>query len=174
MVLREEILKEHSKTQCLKIIEWIGASQDRFDELIHLFLHDEYRIVQRAAWPLSYCIIAYPSLIDKHFGRLIKNLHQPLPDAVKRNTVRLLQQLQIPEELEGEIMDICFNYIASPEEAAAIKAFALTILQNLSKKYPEILPEIKLIIEERWNFESAAFKSRAKKILNENEELPKI
>jgi hypothetical protein len=32
---------------------------------------------------------------------------------------------------------------------------------------PEIKSEIKLIIEERWNFESAAFKSRAKKLLKD-------
>lgn len=113
--------------------------------------------------------MAHPALINKHFSRLIKNLHQQgLHDAVKRNTLRLLQHLQIPQELEGEIMDICFTYILSPETAVAIKAFSLTVLHNLSKKYPEILPEIKLIIDERWNYESAAFKSRAKKILKAN------
>jgi hypothetical protein len=62
-------------------------------------------------------------------------------------------------------MDICFRYIAFPNEAVAVKAFSLTVLQNLSKTYPEILPEIKLLIEERWDHETAAFKSRAKKIL---------
>lgn len=45
-------------------------------------------------------------------------------------------------------MDICFNYIASPTEAVAIKAFSLTVLSNLAAIYPEILPEIKLLIEE--------------------------
>ena len=62
-------------------------------------------------------------------------------------------------------MDICFEYISSPTEAIAVKAFALTILENLSKKYPEIKPELKTIIEDRWDYETAAFHSRAKKIL---------
>lgn len=168
MELRDEILKEHSKKQCNRIIKWVGASQDRFDELFKLFLHDEYRVVQRAAWPISYCVIAHPSFIKKHFGRLIKNLHEPgLHNAVKRNTVRLLQHIPIPEKFEGEIMDICFHYIESPDEAVAIKAFSLSVLHNLSDKYPEILPEIKLVIEERWNYESAAFKSSAKKIIKQ-------
>ncbi|MEI9912474.1 MAG: hypothetical protein WDO71_24170 [Bacteroidota bacterium] len=47
------------------------------------------------------------------------------------------------------------------------KAFSLTILQNLSRLYPEIRNEIKVIIEERWEHETAAFRSRAKKILKE-------
>ncbi|KAA9040986.1 hypothetical protein FW778_02805 [Ginsengibacter hankyongi] len=59
-------------------------------------------------------------------------------------------------------MEICFKYLASPDEAIAIKAFSLTVLANLAKKYPEIIPEIKLIIEEQLPHQSAAFKSRAK------------
>lgn len=167
MQLREEILSEHSKAQCDLIVKWVGNSQERFDELFNLFLTDEYRVVQRAAWPLSYCSMAHPPLMKKHLGKLIKNLHKPgIHPAVKRNTIRLMQYLPIPEKYHGEVMDTCFGYISSPEEAAAVKAFALTVLQKLSKKYPEILSEIKLIIEERWDHETPAFKSRAKKILN--------
>ena len=62
-------------------------------------------------------------------------------------------------------MTICFNYIQSNDIAVAIKAFSLTVLQNLSKDYPEILHELKTIIDERWEHETMAFKSRAKKIL---------
>ena len=64
-------------------------------------------------------------------------------------------------------MDICFNYINSPTEAVAIKAFSITVLQNLAKKYPEIVNELKLVIEERWDYETVAFKTRAKKLLKE-------
>lgn len=64
-------------------------------------------------------------------------------------------------------MEICFNYIASPKEAVAIKAFSLAILGKLAKKYTEIIPEIKLLIEDQVMHQTAAFKSRAKKILNE-------
>jgi len=62
-------------------------------------------------------------------------------------------------------MDICFQYISNPEEAIAVKAFSLTILSKLGEKYPEILPEIKTVIEALWEFESPAFHSRARKIL---------
>lgn len=166
MDLRDEILKEHSKAQCDKIVRWVGNSQRRFDELMRLFFNDEYRVVQRAAWPMSYCAIAHPSLIKKHAAKLVKNLRQlGLHNAVKRNTLRLLQEVEVPEKLHGELMDNCFNYILSNEEPVAIKAFALTVLHNLSKQYPEIVPEIKLAIEGRMEHETAAFKSRAKKVL---------
>ena len=166
MKLRDQILKEHSKANCNAIVQWIGDSQVRFDELFDLFLNDEYRIVQRAAWPLSTAVITHPQFIQKHFSKLLKNLEKPnLHDAVKRNTVRLLQDIAIPKKFQGQVMNLCFGYISSPDEPAAVKAFSLTILENLSKEYPEIKPELKTIIEDRWNYESAAFHSRARKIL---------
>ncbi|MFN8251835.1 MAG: hypothetical protein U0V75_08120 [Ferruginibacter sp.] len=161
--LRQEILKEHSKAQCTLIVNWVGSSQQRFDELFKLFMQDEYRVVQRAAWPVSYCVIAHPKFIRKHWASLIKNLQKPnLHNAVKRNSIRLLQDIPIPEKYQGSIMDICFNYVASPSEAVAVKAFSLTVLGNLAKQYPEILPEIKLLIEEQMPQQTAAFKVRAK------------
>lgn len=165
MNLREEILLEHSKAQCSKIVAWVGGSQKRFDQLIHLFFTDEYRVVQRAAWPVSYCVADHPQLIQKHFKTLVRTLEQPaVPGAVKRNSMRLLQHVTIPSSFQGSIMDLCFRYISDPQEAAAVKAFSLTVLGNLSKLYPEILPEIKVIVEERWDTETPAFRSRAKRL----------
>jgi uncharacterized membrane protein YheB (UPF0754 family) len=161
--LREEILKEHSKAQCTNIVNWVGSSQQRFDELFNLFLNDEYRVVQRAAWPVSYAVIAHPEFIKKHWNSLIKNLQKHnLHNAVKRNSIRLLQDIAIPKKYQGQIMDICFKYVESPTEAVAVKAFSLTVLSNLAKQYPEILPELKLLIEDQLPHQTAAFRSRAK------------
>src|SRR5438046_6692604 len=114
MNLRETILAEHSKANCNKIVTWVGGSQKRFDELFNLFLNSEYRINQRAAWPISYCVIDHPQFIKKHFSKLIGNLKKPkLHDAVKRNTLRLLQHIDIPKRFHGQLMDHCFNYIQS-------------------------------------------------------------
>lgn len=166
MKLREEILKEHSKAQCAKIVKWVGSDQQRFDELFGLFINDEYRVVQRAAWPVSYCVIAHPSLINKHWKNLIKNLGKPgIHDSVKRNSIRLMQDLDIPEKYHGEIMSICFQYLESPLEPLAVKCFSMTVLSNLAKQYPEIGPELKLIIEDQLPQQTAGFKSRAKKVL---------
>lgn len=165
-MIRDLLLAEHSKAQCTRIVKYIGSNQQRFDELFNLFLSDEYRVVQRAAWPVSYAVIAHPTLIQKHFARLIKNLEKPgIHNAVKRNSIRLLQEIAIPKRYHGKLMDICFSYIATPGEAVAVKAFSLTVLQNLSAQYPEIIPEIKLLIEEYYERETPAFKSRAKKFL---------
>lgn len=172
MNLREKILNEHSRKQCDDIVSWVGNDQQRFDELFSLFLSDEYRVVQRSAWPVSYCVEAFPAFITKHYPALIKKLEKPsLPDAVKRNSTRLLQHVDIPKRYCGSIMDICFRFVASPDEAVAIKAFALTVLGQLAKKYPDIIPEIILTIEDQYDHQRPSFQGRAKKLLKEFKKL---
>jgi hypothetical protein len=101
-------------------------------------LGDEYRVTQRAAWPLSYIAAEHPTLAKKHLPAFVKLLGDAhLHKAVRRNIVRLLQFVEIPEKLHGKVMNYCFDFIADVHEAAAVKAFSLTVLENLSNQYPE-------------------------------------
>mgnify|MGYP001258166669 FL=1 len=166
MNLEEILINEHSKTTCDKIVHWVGNNQHRFDQLFSLFIGNDPLLAQRASWPLGYAAVANPCLIDKHFKELLENVKKKgVHNAIKRNTVRILQDISIPEDFQGDVMNLCFDYLMSPEEKPAIKAFSLTVLQNLSVQYPEILPELRTIIQDRWDFESKAFQSRARKIL---------
>jgi hypothetical protein len=166
MNLQEALAKEHSKKQCDRIVKYIGDDPEKFAVLMDLFFKGEYRITQRAAWPMSYCVRAHPELIKPYFRRLLDNL--PRKDqhvAIARNTLRLLQDVSIPKKLQGRVMNACFDYIQSPETPIALKAFSLTVLEHLAKDYPEIMPELRLIIEEQWDQATPAFRSRARKIL---------
>lgn len=166
MDLEQAILKEHSKEQCQRIVRYVGKDKKKFAELMKLFLEGEYRVTQRAGWPLSYCVEAHPELIQPYFKQILDYLEKKdVHEAIPRNIVRLLQHVEIPKRMQGRAMNTCFQFIAEPTTPVAIKAFSLTVLDNLSKSYPEIKPELKLIIEERWEHETAAFRSRAKKIL---------
>jgi hypothetical protein len=161
VTIKEALLAEHSKAQCSKIVNYIGNNQQRFDELFSLFISDEYRLVQRAAWPVSYCVIAHPNLITKHWKTLISNLNKPnIHEAVKRNTLRFLQEVAIPKKYQGQLMDYCFTYVNTPTEPIAVKCFGLSVLHNLSKIYPDIKPELKTTIENMLPYASAGIKSR--------------
>jgi hypothetical protein len=157
---------EHSKKQTDRIVTYIGGDKERFATLINLFFKGEYRITQRAAWPLSYCVREHPELIDPYYRQLLDNLgRKDIHVAVIRNTVRLLQDVSIPKRWHGRVMSICFDFVADPETPIAVKAFSLTILSNLSADYPEIRGELKLLIGDQWEQATPAFRSRAKKIL---------
>ena len=170
MNLYKEILKEknYGKEQALKISEYACSTPERFEELMQCFLSNEYRLAQRAAWSVSWAAQKNPNLVKPYIKDLVAQLpRKDVHDAVIRNSVRVLQQIEIPESLHGDLMNNCFSFIESKSTPVAIKAFSLTTLFNLSKFYPEIINELKLIIEERWTHETAAFKSRGRKILQE-------
>ncbi len=143
MHIKEALLQEHSRGQMLKIVAYIGNDKKLFADLISLMLTDDYRIAQRAAWPVSHCVENNPEFIKPWYSKLIKNLkHGNIHDAVKRNTLRILQDIDIPEKYCGELFDICYSFLHSIKEPIAVRAFALTVLVNISEKYPELKTEI--------------------------------
>jgi hypothetical protein len=170
MILREEIIKEHSKAQALQIAEWIGHDQKRLNELIALFLTDEYRVVQRAAWIISMVAQKYPQLIVVHLPIMLTRCEESgLPVAVKRNVIRILQHIEIPESVQGTAMNLCFQLLSDPKETVAVRCFSMSVLAELSLHYPEIKQELSCIIKDALQYEqvSAGFKARAKKVLHQ-------
>jgi hypothetical protein len=166
MYLERLLAEEHSKKQCDRIVRYIGSDKDRFAILMHLFFKGEYRITQRAAWPMSQVVKLHPQLIVPYFKRLLDHLDKKgLHVAVLRNTIRLLQDVDIPKRYHGRVMSRCFDYIAAPDTPIAVKAFSLTVLSHLSVSYPDIAPELRLIIGDQWENATPAFRSRARRIL---------
>ncbi|MEO1628084.1 MAG: hypothetical protein AAFV25_23245 [Bacteroidota bacterium] len=166
MDLRQAILTEHSKQQTLRIVNYIGRDQSRFDQLMHLFLTDEARITQRAAWALSHCADRQPALFRSHLEAMIDNLQQEgLHDAIKRNSLRILAMQDIPEELQGSLANLCFDHLADPQEKVAIRIYAMQVLYNFCKVEPDLAGELRILIEEHMEHGSAGFRSRGRRIL---------
>lgn len=167
MNLREQILLEHSKENADLIASWVGKDKSRLDKLIHIFLNDDYRVVQRAAYAVSKIADNEPSLMLPYLDKMVAKMDDNTQHvAVKRNVLRILQNVNIPEHLHGEVMNHGFNILSDTREPIALRVFSMTILDNLSKQYPEIRQELVSIIENELELgASAGFKSRAKKIL---------
>jgi len=168
MNLVEALTREHSKAQCLKIVRFVGDNPRRFERLLRVFLEGPYRITQRAAWPLNYCVEAHPALIQPHLKKILLNVKKPgLPDAVKRNTLRLLQFVDIPPSLRGLVVVICFDFFQSKKEPVAVKVFSMTVLANVAQDLKELRQELILRIEDQLPYGSAGFLSRAGRVLKQ-------
>jgi hypothetical protein len=170
MNLCQEILREYSKANVLKITDYIGADEDRFAELMQIFLKGDYLTTQRASWIVSECAEQNPSLINPYFKDFLEKLPESnVHGSVRRNIVRIWQFVEIPEKYIGEIYDICFRYLSS-NEAIAVIVFSMTVCQNITKKFPELKPELCFMLEDvlmKHQFGSPAIKHRAKKTLAE-------
>ena len=162
---RELCQGRHSKKVALKIIDDVLRDPSRMDELMECFFDDELRICQRAAWPVGMISEHNPHLILPYLEEMLLNLEHSKHDALIRNTFRTLQNMDVPEDIEGLAFEKAFNYLLNPQNAIAIRVFAMTVCANIAKKYPELKHELIPVIEEQIPYGSAGFVNRGHKIL---------
>lgn len=166
MDLRSAIAKEHSKSQCLKVVDYVGDRPARFKALVEVFLEESTRLSQHAAWPLSICVERHPQLAEPYFDPLLKCALRPgAHPAIKRNVMRIFQFASIPRRTQGKALDVAFRFLQDKKEAIAVRVFSMTVIERLSKDKPEIRRELCLLIEEELPLAGPAFRSRAMKIL---------
>ena len=168
MDFRDCLQKEHSKDLTTKIADYVGLNMARFKRLVEVYLTGPYRLTQRAAWPLSLCVERHPGLIKPHLGAILKFVGRPgVHNAVKRNTVRLLQFIDIPRRYQGTVADLCFAYLSDRKETIAVRVFSMTVLSKLASQEADLRRELKLLIEDELPYASPAFRSRASRTLQE-------
>jgi hypothetical protein len=165
MVLLEDLRRDFSKLHTMKLANEIGEDQERFDELISIMLGSDQLISPRAAWVASHCSDMHPWLVQKHLKSMIQNIQNPVHNAVKRNTLRMIRHMEIPENMMGLTADVCFKFLDSAKEPIAVKVFAMDVLFGIIKKFPEMKEELKITIKDQLPFGSAGFRNRGMKIL---------
>ena len=128
MDLRAALLEVHSKAQAEKIAAYVGDDEKRFAELMKLLLGSVYRLSQRAAWPVSYCIERRPDLVKPYFNVLIKQLERDdAHAAVRRNVARLFQFVDVPKRYRGRLFDACYNLLDDADQPVAVRVFSMTV-----------------------------------------------
>ncbi len=165
MDIEKQLALEHSKPNTLLIVNYIGEDKKKFKELLEVFAKGDIRLTQRAAWPLSYVLEQHPNLAKHHIPFLVQLLDKPLHVAVKRNVLRLLQTIPIPESELGPLADKCFQYLRDRHEPIAVKAFAMTVLYKICLLEPALKNEVIPTIEDMLPFGSGGVVARGKKVL---------
>jgi hypothetical protein len=169
MNIRAQLLKEHSKVNTRLVAEWIGQDPERVAQLVDLFIHDEYRVVQRASWVVSEVGCKYPYLLQAHYTPIIETMRKPVHPGVLRNGLKFFADTQValPEKEEGLLVELCFEILLDPQQAIAVQVHAMQCIANLLSVYPDLAVELKEIIESGLENGSAGFRSRGNRILKQ-------
>jgi hypothetical protein len=166
MDIRQALMAVQSKQQAMVIVNYIGDDPERFAELMTLFFLGEYRLTQRAAGIMNYCVERNPELIRPYLPKLLDCLKRDdMHDAVKRNVVRLLQYVEIPRRLAGKIYSHCVDLVDNAYEPVAVRVFALSVAARIAKSEPDLMNELRLIVKKHLPHTTAAFQKRARVIL---------
>ncbi|MGN6647719.1 MAG: hypothetical protein ACTHJT_14450 [Cytophaga sp.] len=170
MNLKEELEKEHSLVQANRISHWAVESKANLKQLMKAFFGREKLQAQRASWSASKAHELKPQWFDTYIPELIACLEKPIHGSVRRNSLRMLQTMEVPEELQGVLIDQLFKLLMDSKTESAVKAFGMSTAYNIVVHYPELKQELKIIIEDQLPYATPSFKSRAKKIIKKLEE----
>jgi len=156
----------HSKELRDEIVAYVGESKSKMKQLMTFFFHKEWRYNQRSSWAVAHLASIHPHLLSPYLPQMVKGLETPKHDAVIRNTLRIFEDIVIPEDLEGELLDSCMNFLVDLKQAIAIRCFSITVIDKIVQRFPELAPEVIEIINDQLDYpQSAGFKVRARRAL---------
>ena len=152
-----------SKLQKDKLVDQLSRSPALFDELMKLYTSDQ--IDDRFGWPLTYVIENKPSSVKGWEKLLLAKLKVADSDMTRRVIIRSFQFIEIPKDLIPEILEVCYEVLLSGDHKIAARVFAMTVIFNQCKIYPELSQELELTLLELNPIGSTGFQNRASKII---------
>lgn len=168
MNLEKALHSSYSKNQVQRIAQFISNDAQLFKRLVGYVLRPDPKKIQLAAGSMSICVEKNPLLLKGYIQKLIKAASSHAStDSLKRNVLRALQFVKIPEKDQGVVADYCFNVLTSRDETIASKVFAMTILGNLAMEHPDLKQELRQLLEAELALGSPGYVSRAKKVLKQ-------
>ncbi len=165
MNYEEQLLAEHSRVNTDRIAQSIGSNAAEFQKIITIIYSAQAPLPQRAAWLLVTVNDKHPELLKPYIGKFIDTLLSFRVDAVKRNMIAVLSAHEIPEKFQGKLLNACYDLILSPEEPVAVKTFSLQCIANMARHHPELIHELKAVIQDQLPKTTAAFHARSRNIL---------
>ncbi len=164
--MRELLTKKASRTNSYKVVALVGEDYKNYKELVGLIVDYECPVSEKAAWAMNHCFEEGLGFFEDYFEQLVPVIGSSIySDSVKRNIVRILQFVEIPEKYQASVIDSCFDLVMKKQTAIAVKAFALGVLEKMVKLYPELKNELVAVIEDLLPKASSGLKNRGQHIL---------
>jgi hypothetical protein len=167
MDYKQQLLKEHSRANTDAIAKAIGNNAVEFKKIIDIVYNEKAPLPQRASWLLSTMNDRHPDLLLPYISLFISSIKKIKIDGIKRNMLAVLASNKISKNLQGKLVNLCFDLLLSFDETVAVKVYAMQAIANIAKHHSELENELKAAIEDQLPKTSAAFHARSKRVLKE-------
>jgi hypothetical protein len=168
MNLNDLLLTRTGRNHTDMIASMIGNDPGIFTQLLNVVIANTEPQSRKALWVIDTYSERVPEVITPE---VISTLTRALPvachTAIHRHILRIFSRTALPDEVLGDLITICFDFLLAPGEPVAVKAHAMEILFRISKDVPEIKKELADSIEWKLTEESPGFRARAAKILKQ-------
>ena len=131
------------------MISYLKSHPCDFEETIRLAISDKRPFSWRAAWLLWSCMDKNDQRIQKYIGEIIESLRTKSDDQLRELFI-VLQRLDIAEEYEGELFDICVGAWRDIVKQPSVRYNAFKLMVKIIKKHPDLSKEIKFLTESHY------------------------
>jgi hypothetical protein len=106
-----------------------------------------HKYAWRAAWVIHHFSNKHPQQIQKYADKYIEILPKIERDGHIREIISTLINLELTEEQESELFDICYEFIQSNKRQSSVRGISFRFMMRLAERYPELKEEIRIIFE---------------------------
>ena len=164
--LFQNIEADRSKANINILINNTESSE--FDIISFFEFFHEYEISKPwlITWWLSHFVEAKAEFLnhDELCENIFLEISNCSNESILRDLWRALTFIEIKVR-EGELFDLGFKHLMNEKMAIAPRAHAMLVISEIAFSYPELLPELKLVLTSFTDHESAGLRSRSKNIL---------
>ena len=145
--LRERLSGNRMGVQEVKALsDSIGESLLLFDELYGLIHEEDKRTSWHALWVCEHLCHERPELFLEKRDELSSLVETCNHDGKRRILLNILLSLPVDEVRVG-LLNFCLDNMLSPARSIAVQANCLKMALKLCEKEPELLPELKCLVE---------------------------
>jgi hypothetical protein len=131
------------------MISYIAAHPDCFNELIDYAISDKQPYSWRASWLLWSCMQDNDQRLHGHINQLIDAIPSK-NDEQQRELFIILQKMELSEESEGIVFNICVSVWEKIHKKPSVRFNAFKLITKIAKRYPELSNEIEYLIQEQY------------------------
>ncbi|MGZ3883416.1 MAG: hypothetical protein ACXVPQ_06675 [Bacteroidia bacterium] len=147
-----ESLKDIAGLSVKQLKAFVRKAKDEprvLKEIAKLVLGDDPNISMRASWALMHVSMVKPEAITPLLPSLFEFLRKTgQHTGAIRNTIRIMHEVDVPENYCGELFDICMAHIKNAAMPMAVRAFSIVTIGQICETYPELKPEVELVLSE--------------------------
>ena len=159
----------------LEMARLILTNPNWVDVLLEIAFDVANPVSSKACWILEYVVKENPEYILPFLDIFTRNLHKVILDSSVRPMAKICEILikgyfsqandklrtSLTNEHLERIATCCFDWLIGDHKVAS-KAYSMTALLLLGRKFNWIHPELKMVLERNYAKGSAAYKARAR------------
>lgn len=135
------------------------VNEKTIPELIDFTMHEKYPFPQYSSWILIHVTEKHLEKIQPYHHQLIDTFLMLKDPSAQRNIANCLIKMPFTSYREGELLDRLFDFLLDPNSKVALKVYAMYLIVDFIRIYPELEGELLAILEKNQELESPAYRS---------------